>query len=211
MKNALSICLIALIGAFVLAAQDKGLLNSAAESMKTGAYSAAVGYYAKAIEKSPAHAPAYYGRALAYSYLDKCVEAIDDYSKSLELDAKQAEAFYGRGLCLLKTGASAEALKDFDRAIALDGKKADYLYARGYANSALGKQTEAITNFDAALAMNPTLGAAYYARGAAYFRLAKYDKARPDLKRFLETAGDDDALRNEAKRLLDDIERIEGE
>ncbi len=73
------------------------------------------GYFDRAIERDPALASAYNGRATVRRVLQRVPEALADWKKALELDPQMSEPYFNLGITLLEGGDKAEALKYFRR------------------------------------------------------------------------------------------------
>jgi len=127
-------------------------------------------------------------RGLAYLWLQKYQQAIQDCNKAISLKAKFHTAYDYRGVAYTHLGQFKLAIEDFNRAIELLP-----MYAQAYINRAralirLQKYQEALRDFERALELNPNVAQVYNERGYIRYRLRQYQEALQDFNRALAIA-----------------------
>lgn len=87
---------------------------------------AALGRFNQAIIIDPSHAPAYYGKAHAYSAMNRINEAIKFYRKTIELaDPPMVEAYVNLGFTLTLAGSEEEGYAMYNKALEFDPNNKD--------------------------------------------------------------------------------------
>lgn len=196
------LCLILSLAAF---SQDQGYIQTASNALKAKDYQKAIENYTKAIEKKSNYAPSYYGRGLAYYYMDKYDLALDDFARAISYDAKYHQAFYSAGLCYTKLGKYSNAINNLEGAIELFGSSPDYYYALGNAYQFDEKYEKALASYSKAIEINPNYGLAFYGRGVMNKQLGNLNPAIEDLEKYIYLQENKDGLEQEARRLINDI------
>jgi tetratricopeptide (TPR) repeat protein len=121
------------------------------------------------IEKSPAAAQAYDGRAGAYRDNGDYNRAIADFNKAMELDPGFAAAYFGRGYIYCAfLGKIDPAIADLKKAVALAPDFPDAWNTLGIAYGMEDSCGPATMGFDRAIALKPDFADAYVNRGLAY-------------------------------------------
>ena len=151
----------------------------------------------KAIEIEPKYAEAYVKRGLAYYYLARYKEAIDDYTQTLSLNRFLADAYARRGDAY-------RALNDVSRAIAdytaaLENRPTAITYhnrGRAYYQKFLISDTAdetlklALDDFEKAIEMQPRFAIAYLSRGDIYGHLKQQESQESDYSHALDLLTD---------------------
>ena len=148
-------------------------------------------------------------RALVYMQLKDYPNAIRDYDTVLKFDPADQAALTNRATAFLNTNAYDKALVDYDAYIALQGTPpkdpAGVQNAlTGKANILMGQQKYdlATSAYTQLIVAKPDDSSLYYNRGKAYFNMKAYDKALPDVEKYVGAKPDD----KEAAKLKSDIE-----
>jgi tetratricopeptide (TPR) repeat protein len=184
--------------------QDQGYIEKASNAFQNKDYNGAVSLYSKAIENQPKFSPAYYGRGLAYYYLNKLENAIADFVLAVKYDVKFDPAFYGLGLCYTKMGDYKNAIRSFKDGIDLKAEP-EYYYALGNAYLYNKDYENSAVSYSSAIKLKPDFGLAYYGRGTAYQYQGNFEEGIKNLEKYIQLQGDKDGLEAEAKRLIQDM------
>ena len=185
--------------------QEQGYIKSGFDAINSKNYPLAIESYSKSIEKQPSYAPAYYGRGLAYSFLEKFSESNIDLLKATELDRKYHQAYYALGINYSKTAMYDKALAAFTDAISIDGKAAGYYYARANAYLTLKQLDKSLVDYNKAIELDAKLGLAYYGRAIVHKTEGRGDQSLKDFESYLTLNGNGDGLESEVTRLKKEI------
>jgi tetratricopeptide (TPR) repeat protein/serine/threonine protein kinase len=151
-------------------------------------FAGAAGVFSGCILKRPDFPNAYYGRALAYTQLRRCRDALRDLDTVIELAPNDAHAWNQRGVIYCDYLRQFEqAVADFSKAIELAPKYALAWGNRGWAFRKLGQWDKALADCSKAIELDPKYAKAWNGRGAIYCDLlAQYEKAVADFSKAIE-------------------------
>ncbi len=185
-----------------LASQQEGFIESAYNAIIEKNYPQAITNYTKLIENQPNYAPAYYGRGLAYFYMDNLDKTMSDFQMAIDIDKNYNEAYYGLGIVYSKKKNSKEAINHFTTAIRLNSNYALAYYARGIAYYELDELD------NRAIEIDPNYGLAYYGRAVVHKLQNRKSLALADFDKYLELNGNRDGLAEEVQRLIKEIKEL---
>jgi tetratricopeptide (TPR) repeat protein len=177
-----------------------------------GRYGAAVAAASRAIKMNPNDPTGWDNRGLAYTQLNQFTKAIADFNQALKLRPSEPKYLCHRGIVYLMMGDYPRALKDLTEAIRL---KPDYSLAhfnRGVAFYLMGKYELSHNDIKTAIHYDPHYALAwyifpldplkgpkqkepmdnpsdYYYRATTRILLLRNELAISDLKKYLELAG----------------------
>lgn len=123
------------------------------------------------------NALSYLKRGVAYYYLKRFDEAIQDFNMALDLDDKLVIVYNLRAETYRNLNNLQKAIEDYDKILELDDKVVDVYHNRGVAYYDLNEFDKAIENFDSVLRIDNTYFRAYYMRGNTYIKLNNFEKA----------------------------------
>ncbi|CAN5289358.1 tetratricopeptide repeat protein [soil metagenome] len=177
--------------AIALDRQNADVLHVAiAAELELGQLPQALASFDRLVERFPADAEAWSGRASVLATMAQWGEALASYDRALAARPDYVEALNNRGNILRGLGRREEALASYDRALAEKPGYADALCNRGVVLYDLNRPQEALADYDRALAVRPdhaeTLcnrGVALYERNRPEEALASFDRAlavKPD-------------------------------
>jgi tetratricopeptide (TPR) repeat protein len=161
--------------------------SPSADGMKAldeGRYEAAAQLFLQVVQSDPKNFSAHFNLALAYSFLGKDAEGIQEYQKTLELKPGLYEAQLNEGILLLRQKRDGEAVPLLEAAVAQKPKEFRPNYYLGEAELASGAAAKAEASYGAAIAIDgkeagPQLGMARalaaegkLAEAAPYFQKA---------------------------------------
>ena len=149
-------------------------------------YETAITYWLNASKLEPRNEIVYNNIGLAFSFLKKYKESIENYNKSIELNPKYATAYNNRGVLYANLKDYKKSFEDYNKAIELNPEYADAYNNRGNLYLRLKKYKESIENYNKAIELNPKYDLAYNNRGALYTHLNKYKKAIDDFNKAIE-------------------------
>lgn len=104
-------------------------------------------------------------RSLAFSYLGRAAEALEDANAAIKMAPNASNGYSSRGFANLVTGALAKSIGDYNNAISLSGEtvEADDFRGRGKARFYLGRLEEAAEDFAKAAEASDAEGRLYNA------------------------------------------------
>lgn len=159
---------------------DKSVWDKAQEMMDDGRYTDAVTLYSLVIEgnlSSPDIYDAYFSRGVAFSYLKKFDNALEDYTKAIELKPDFKEAYLERALLRLSLKKFPEAIADLDRVIKLDSKSYVAYANRASAHFITGNSEKALADIRKSIEINPKCAGCHYAHYKILWSLGKDKEA----------------------------------
>ncbi|MFW6276464.1 MAG: tetratricopeptide repeat protein [Bacteroidota bacterium] len=196
---------IAIAGIHETIAQDSEI-QTAHNSLLNENYREAVIEYTMAIEKFDEYAPSWYGRGMAYYYLDEYDKSLKDFNRAIELKPDYFEAYFGRGMVNYYKGIYESALTDFEKAVELNPESPEAFYARANTLHMMDKESEAYAHYTKAIKLDPDFGMAYYGRAVNNKARGRQNEALADFKTYLDIRGNKDNLEREVIRLIEEIE-----
>jgi tetratricopeptide (TPR) repeat protein len=113
-------------------------------------FTAARGYYARALELAPGSYDALYGVGVCDSYAGEHAKAIVSFRQALRVAPDSAPARLALGISLLQTGQTEEAATELERAAKLEPGMRQAYYQLGRAYQTLGRTKEAQAAFSRA-------------------------------------------------------------
>jgi tetratricopeptide (TPR) repeat protein len=140
-----------------------------------------VGLYAKAIEKKPDYAAAYFNRGVAYYNAARYELAKQDFDWAVDQESSDPLALDLRGKTNLMLRDHDSALADFNRALELNPSDAMAMAGRGSALFRKGQYPEALSDLTAAIAQRP-LAETYDLRAQVYRALHRTAEADADAR-----------------------------
>ncbi|MGO9894397.1 MAG: tetratricopeptide repeat protein [Bryobacteraceae bacterium] len=156
------------------------------KALDAARYFDAAASFEKAIAADPADFSAHFNLALAYGFLNRDSEAIEQYRKTLALKPNLYEAELNCGMLLLRQKNPADAaplLEDAARQKPAEFRPHYYL---AEAQFALAAWENAEARYREALAVNPKSGGAELGLGRALARQGKLAEAEPHYRRAAE-------------------------
>ncbi len=185
--------------------------NSGMERYASGNFSAATGYFTKALEKMKGYENSYsefhsfllYHRGLSRYRDGEREEALTDYDAAVASDPKNYLAFFARGLLNKSEHRFQRAIADFSRAIDLKHDYASAYNNRGvlYAGSR-EEYGKAIQDFTRAFTLSPAYYTPIYNLAKVYALKGDSTRSLHYLNRAVKLSLDTD---DGARRLLDSI------
>lgn len=147
----------------------------------------AIAEYDQVISLDPNQENTYNNRGLAKYALGDLSGAIFDYTEAIRCNPRFEEPYYNRGTAMFILGKINEAIPDFTEAIRLRPTYVEAYNNRGGALFRLGRSQEAILDYTEAIRLQPET-IHYLSRGQIYHSLRQFQKAKEDLKIFLQVA-----------------------
>lgn len=92
------------------------LNNAGVKQINAGEYAGAIQKFTAAIALNPKLAPAYLGRGIAYSMINKHREAVKDHTQAIQLKSDLAEAYLNRADDYVELGNRKAAIADLQKA-----------------------------------------------------------------------------------------------
>ena len=132
--------------------------------------------YQEAINRNPAFAPGFLGRALANLGLNPDADVISDLDEAINLDPKYAEAYIVRGKYLVSSNPSA-AQSDLKTAVEINPKSALAFLYLAQAQLSLNENDAALESALAANRIDMTLIPVYLALAKAYVATGQTEQA----------------------------------
>ena len=155
-----------------------------------GDYRSAKDSYQKAINRNPAFAPAFLGRARANQGLDAHADVLQDLNEAITLDSKFAEAYIARGAYLVDSSPEA-ARTDLETALEITPNSAlAYLYLAD-AQLNLGENEAALQSATHANTLDLTLVPVYLTLARAYIATGQSTQAVSVLQTYTIYAPED--------------------
>lgn len=118
-------------------------------------YRQAIGFFNRAIARSPVYANAYYNRGKSKEALGSIAAARDDYDRALGLSQNEPRAYFQRGLLKRNQGDLTGALLDLERWVGLNPTDADGIAERGATKVKMGDHAGGLLDYNRAVALNP--------------------------------------------------------
>ncbi|MBV9742511.1 MAG: tetratricopeptide repeat protein, partial [Acidobacteriia bacterium] len=137
------------------------------KALDEGRYEAAAQIFQKAIAADPADYTAHFNLALAYGFLQRDAEGIQEYRKVLELKPGLYEAQLNEGILLLRQKRAAEAAPLLEAAAAQKPKEFRPRFYLGEAQLAAGQPGPAAESYRAAVELDAKSAAAQLGLGRA--------------------------------------------
>jgi len=172
--------------AAALFAQDASGAGDGMKALDEGRYEAAAEAFRQAIRSDPADFTAHFNLALAYSFLKKDEEGIQEYRKVLELKPGLYEAQLNAGILLLRQAKPAEAVPLLEAAVSQKPKESRPRFYLGEAALAAGATAQAAASYRAALEINSKSPGAQLGLGRALAREGKLAEAAPYFRQAAE-------------------------
>jgi tetratricopeptide (TPR) repeat protein len=166
--------------------------NRAIADGRLGRWDEAILDCTKLLALNPGNAAAYNSRGKALANAHRPEDAVRDFDQAIALNPGYAEAYYNRGNAFDDANRNSEAVRDYDRAIALKPDYAEAYNNRGRAYLRSARFAEALRDFNASITLKPDCAGTYYNRAVADYQTKSYDKARADLKKFMQLGGKPD-------------------
>ena len=166
--------------------KDASASSDGRKALDEGRYEAAVEAFRQAIRSDPSDFAAHFNLALAYSFLKKDEEGIQEYRKTLELRPGLYEAQLNEGILLLRQRKAAEAAPLLEAAA---GQKPKEFRPRLYlaeAALAAGSTAQAEESYRAALEIEGKSAGAQVGLGRALAREGKLAEAGPYFRQAAE-------------------------
>jgi tetratricopeptide (TPR) repeat protein len=149
------------------------------KALDEGRYEAAAQLFLKVIASDPNDFSAHFNLGLAYSFLGKDSEGIQEYQKTLELKPGLYEAQLNEGVLLLRQNRGAEAVAPLEAAVAQKPKEFRPNYYLGEAELANGVATKAEASYAAAIAIDGKAAGPQLGMGRALAAEGKLAEAAP--------------------------------
>jgi TolB-like protein/DNA-binding winged helix-turn-helix (wHTH) protein/Tfp pilus assembly protein PilF len=155
----------------------------------------AIGYFQKAIEKDPSHAPAHAALAEAYVWLGETTAAnsLETFSrakaeaaKAVELDDTLAEGHASLAAALAEHWEWATAGREFDRALELNPNSAAVHAGHSDYLAKVGRPQAAIAEAKLAAELDPLSLRSYFDLGLHYYNARQYDLALEQTRKIRE-------------------------
>ncbi|MEH0154872.1 tetratricopeptide repeat protein [Limibacter armeniacum] len=118
-------------------------------------YQEAIGYFDKAIKRSPRHFEAYYNRSAAKYRLMDFEGALSDIGLALKIAPQSADAWSHKGVVTHMSGKSHESLTDFDRAQELEPNNPYRYSSRAFIKAHIKDVAGAMEDYKKALELDP--------------------------------------------------------
>lgn len=179
------------LGLFFQAAGTPGAKDASAGSdgmkaLDEGRYEAAAEAFRQAIQADPSNFAAHFNLGLAYGFLRKDEEGIQEYRKALELRPGLYEAQLNEGILLLRQGKPAEAEPLLEAAAGQKPKEFRPRFYLGEAALAAGAAGQAAESYRAALEIDGKSAGAQLGLGRALARQGKLAEAQPYFRQAAE-------------------------
>jgi tetratricopeptide (TPR) repeat protein len=158
----------------VNAASDAGI-----KALDEGRYEDAAQIFRQAVASNPGDYPAHFNLALAYGFLHKDAEGIEEYRKVLELKPGLYEAELNQATLLLRLKRGGEAVPLLEAAAGQKPKEFRPRYYLGEAELAAGDPRKAAESYRSALEIDGQSAAAQAGMGRALARDGKLAEAAP--------------------------------
>ena len=162
-------------------------MEVAAQHMAAGRHPQAMAVLTHALSKYPDHAGLYNMRAALELEQQEIRGALADMEQAVRLAPENPLYRVTRAQLYLRFERKDEALQDLDAAVLLDPDLVPARFNRGALLANLGKEQEA-ADFDHCIAVEPHLPAPWFNRGSMYWALGEKEKARADIRHFIDLA-----------------------
>ena len=167
--------------------KDASARSDGMKALDEGRYEAAAEAFRQAITADPSDFAAHFNLALAYSFLKKDEEGIQEYRKALELRPGLYEAQLNEGILLLRHGRPSEAVPLLEGAAVQKPKEFRPRFYLGEAALAAGAIAQAAESYRAAIEINGKSADAQLGLGRALAREGKLAEAAPYFKSAAES------------------------
>jgi tetratricopeptide (TPR) repeat protein len=167
-------------------AKDPSAISDGMKALDEGRYEAAAAAFREAIQADPSNFAAHFNLALAYGFLRKDAEGIQEYRKALELRPGLYEAQLNEGILLLRQGKPAEAGPLLEAAAGQKPKEFRPHFYLGEAALAAGAAAQAAESYRAALEIDGKSAGAHLGLGRALAREGKLVEAAPYFRQAAE-------------------------
>jgi tetratricopeptide (TPR) repeat protein len=198
------ILLISILNYYCLSA-DKEEIEKAQNALKFNNFTQAIELYTGLINTYSEYAPFFYGRGMAYYYLDNNNDAAIDFQKAISFDSNYFDAYLGLTYTLLHNGNNKKSLELIEKAIQINPKSSNAFYTKGLINYLDKKYKNSIEDFSIAIKLDTTNVSAIYGRAIAYYQLKDYENAKIDFDTFIMKTTEFVELKMESERLLKTI------
>ena len=167
-------------------AKDVSAGSDGMKALDEGRYEAAADAFRRAILTDPFDFAAHFNLALAYGFLRKDEEGIQEYRKALELHPGLYEAQLNQGILLLRQGKPGEAAPLLEAAAGQKPKQFRPRFYLGEAALASGANVKAAESYRAALEIDGKSAGAQLGLGRALAREGKVPEAAPYFRQAAE-------------------------
>ena len=167
-------------------AKDASGGSDGLKALDEGRYEAAAEAFRQAIRSDPSDFAAHFNLALAYSFLGKDEDGIQEYRKVLELRPGLYEAQLNAGILLLRQAKPAEAVPLLEGAASQKPKEYRPRFYLGEAALAAGTTAQAAASYRAALEINGKSPGAQLGLARALAREGKLSEAAPYFRQAAE-------------------------
>lgn len=176
-------------------------INNVFDYLKNNKYNESLNLFNDLIKRNDTISNFYYGRGVAYLYLDNYDNAIDDFQKTIKLNPSSVDALYGLAVVYIKLEEYETAKHFLDKAIDIDSNYYELFYVRGLLNYLQNNYKNAINDFNYILEKRNNLNA-LYGRAITYYKLDNLLAASTDIDTFLQNNKSHNFLTDECHRLL---------
>lgn len=119
----------------------------------------------------------YYHKGLAYLYVNKLENAIDNFTNLLRIDTINIDAYNNRGLCYFYMSSFDAAMRDFNKAISLDKKFPQAYLNRANVFLSKNEMDNAKKDLDLAIKYDKNNPEAFYLLGRYYYYKNNFKEA----------------------------------
>jgi arylsulfatase A-like enzyme/Tfp pilus assembly protein PilF len=176
--------------------------------MDQGRYREAIAGYRMYLELVPASADAHHRIAICYSRLGDVDRALAEDEAALAIDPRAAEARMLRGGLLASRGRIDEALRELRAAVEIDPGNAPFRVGLARVLVTARKHDEAEVQLAKAIELQPRNPAAHAATGALLAARGQPERAVVAFQRALELDEDQDDVRLDLARTLEQVGRV---
>jgi arylsulfatase A-like enzyme/Tfp pilus assembly protein PilF len=176
--------------------------------MDQGRYREAIAGYRMYLELVPASADAHHRIAICYSRLGDVDHALAEDEAALAIDSRAAEARMLRGGLLSSRGRIDEALRELRAAVEIDPGNAPFRIGLARVLVTARKHDEAEVELAKAIELQPRNPAAHAATGALLAARGQPERAVDAFQRALELNEDQDDVRLDLARTLEQVGRV---
>lgn len=148
----------------------------------------------RAVALAPGYADVRYNLGLLHLSADRPLEALEQFRSALAINPAYLPARHSMASLLCRTGRHEEGLREYQRIMRQGFQSADMLVRMGRAALALQRTDEALQLLERAAFLNPDYAATHFYLGTVYRRKGLRRKAHGAWRRYLEMAGECDAL-----------------
>lgn len=192
------------------------LLDEGNKLFSENKFEEAIASYTKFLEKNPSAFQVHYNIGNCYKELGQYDKAIEEYNivisklrekkQDLKGDELAAKAFSGLGEAFVKKGDYQSAQENFKQSLDINPKDEVLAYNVGEIYFSNGKVDEAIQFFALSTQIKPDWSEPYLKLGYAYFNKGDFEKAKENLKKYLELAPNAPNA-EEVKKLIQSLEK----